>query len=48
MKRLAFHLDGTFNALNNTMNVWRLKSLTSEANYQGLYYSQASVRAVAR
>jgi uncharacterized protein (DUF2235 family) len=40
MKRLAIFLDGTWNALNNNTNVWRLKSLTAETAEQRVYYSQ--------
>jgi uncharacterized protein (DUF2235 family) len=40
MKRLAIFLDGTWNTLNNNTNVWRLKSLTAERDYQRVYYSQ--------
>ncbi|MBN8956922.1 MAG: DUF2235 domain-containing protein [Rhizobiales bacterium] len=40
MKRLAIFLDGTWNTLNNNTNVWRLKSLTLDADDQRVYYSQ--------
>lgn len=35
-KRLALFLDGTWNAVGDNTNVWRLKSLCSETSADGL------------
>jgi hypothetical protein len=35
-KRVAVFLDGTWNAVNDNTNVWRLKSLLASAGRDGL------------
>ena len=39
VKRFALFLDGTWNNINDSTNVWRLKSLCKNTAEQKVYYS---------